>query len=165
MKPLVGSCTSQGRASGIFPALIHRAQASTASPSACHPFYFATVEHMEHVLFTDSYTYMQGYDSDNPNIDILRLRNYTVGKKLRDDEVMGPGGLNRIAELIGNLTPFITYLNSVVMPDGEESDENEDGEDEDGEDEDGEDEDGEDEDGEDDGGAEEGEGDGEEEKD
>ena len=75
----------------------------------------------------------QGYEAENPNIDLLRLRNYTIGKKLKDEEVLGSGGLNRIVELIGILTPFISYLNSIVMPDEDEdpsSDEEEEAEDE-----------------------------------
>jgi hypothetical protein len=68
---------------------------------------------------------LQGYEADNPNIDLLRLRNYTIGKKLKDDEVVGSGGLDRIAELIGILTPFVSYLNSVVMPDEEASEDDE----------------------------------------
>lgn len=67
----------------------------------------------------------QGYDADNPNIDLLRLRNFTVGKKLKDDEVLGPAGLDRIAELFGILTPFVSYLNSVIMPDEDPSSEEE----------------------------------------
>ena len=70
----------------------------------------------------------KGYEKDNPNIDLLKLRNFTIGKKLKDEEVLGPGGLGRIAELIGILTPFVSYLNSVVMPDEEPSSEDEDGE-------------------------------------
>ncbi len=80
---------------------------------------------------------IQGYDADNPNIDLLRLRNYTIGKKLKDDEVLGPGGLARITELIGVLTPFVSYLNSVVMPDenpSSDDEEEEEEEEEDGED-------------------------------
>ena len=76
----------------------------------------------------------KGYEKDNPNIDLLKLRNYTIGKKLKDEEVLGSGGLGRIAELIGILTPFVSYLNSVVMPDeepsSEEDEEGEDGEEE-----------------------------------
>ena len=53
----------------------------------------------------------------------MKLRNYTIGKKLKDDEVLGAGGLDRIAELIGILTPFVSYLNSVVMPDEDPSSE------------------------------------------
>ena len=82
----------------------------------------------------------KGYEKENPNIDLLKLRNFTIGKKLKDEEVLGPGGLGRIVELIGILTPFVSYLNSVVMPDEEpssdEDEEVEEGEDEGGEDED-----------------------------
>ena len=68
----------------------------------------------------------KGYEKDNPNIDLLKLRNYTIGKKLKDEEVLGPGGLSRIVELIGILKPFVLYLNGVVMPDEEPSSEDED---------------------------------------
>ena len=71
----------------------------------------------------------KGYEKDNPNIDLLKLRNFTIGKKLRDEEVLGAGGLGRIAGLIGILTPFVSYLNGVVMPDQEPSSEDDDGED------------------------------------
>ncbi|KAH7361258.1 hypothetical protein BKA66DRAFT_514747 [Pyrenochaeta sp. MPI-SDFR-AT-0127] len=63
----------------------------------------------------------KGYDHDHKDIELLRLRNYTIGKKLRDHEVVGPGGLDRVAELIQCMVPFITYLNSVVMPDEDSS--------------------------------------------
>ncbi|EDU48266.1 conserved hypothetical protein [Pyrenophora tritici-repentis Pt-1C-BFP] len=63
----------------------------------------------------------KGYDHDHKDIDLLRLRNFTVGRKLEDDKVVGTGGLSRIAELVLCLEPFITYLNSVVMPDEDTS--------------------------------------------
>lgn len=47
---------------------------------------------------------------------------------------MGAGGLDRIAGLIGILTPFVSYLNSVVMPDEDPSSDDDDEEVEDGED-------------------------------
>jgi len=65
---------------------------------------------------------------------LLKLRNYTIGKKLKDEEVLGAGGLDRIAGLIGILTPFVSYLNSVVMPDEDPSSDDDDEEVEDGED-------------------------------
>ncbi|KAF2446925.1 hypothetical protein P171DRAFT_429869 [Karstenula rhodostoma CBS 690.94] len=67
----------------------------------------------------------KGYDADHKDIDLLRLRNFTLGTKLSDKEVVGANGLDRIAELIGCMVPFITYLNSVVMPDEESSDSSE----------------------------------------
>lgn len=72
----------------------------------------------------------KGYEKDNPNIELLKLRNFTIGKKLRDEEVLGPAGLGRIAELVGILTPFVSYLNSVVMPDEEPSEDEEEEEEE-----------------------------------
>ncbi|KAL8933006.1 MAG: hypothetical protein Q9211_006016 [Gyalolechia sp. 1 TL-2023] len=87
----------------------------------------------------------KGYDAENPNIALLRLRNYTLGRKLKDEEVVGDKAPERIAHLMGVLMPFIyptreidtgltprapaakiTYLNSVVMPDPDEGSESED---------------------------------------
>ncbi|KAL0260331.1 hypothetical protein SLS55_004017 [Diplodia seriata] len=63
----------------------------------------------------------QGYEKDHRDIELLRLRSFTIGKKLDDSAVMGAGGLQRITDLIACMVPFITYLNSVVMPDAPSS--------------------------------------------
>ncbi|CAI6339284.1 unnamed protein product [Periconia digitata] len=77
----------------------------------------------------------KGYDASHKDIELLRLRSFTVGAKLGDDEVVGAGGLDRIARVISSMVPFISYLNGVVMPDEESSgsseDESEEDEDED----------------------------------
>lgn len=73
----------------------------------------------------------KGYEADNENIEILRLKNYTVGRRLADEEVLGAQGLRRMVELMGCLVPWVTYLNRVVMPD-EEDDGDSEGEDEEG---------------------------------
>ncbi|BCR89631.1 DUF2461 domain-containing protein [Aspergillus chevalieri] len=64
----------------------------------------------------------KGYDVDNENIQLLRLRSFTIGRPLSDSEFMNANVQERIAGLIGIMEPFVTYLNSVVMPDpvGEE---------------------------------------------
>lgn len=69
----------------------------------------------------------KGYDAENPNIALLRLRNYTLGRKLKDEEVVGDAAPKRIANLMQVLMPFITYLNTIVMPDVDEGSESEDG--------------------------------------
>jgi hypothetical protein len=51
---------------------------------------------------------MQGYDADNPNIELLRLRNFTIGKKISDNEVTSAHGLDTIVDLIGTMTPFVS---------------------------------------------------------
>ncbi|XPS94958.1 hypothetical protein M3J09_004256 [Ascochyta lentis] len=73
------------------------------------------------------------YPIDHKEIDLLRLRSFTLGKRLPDEAIVGSQGMDRIVELISCIEPFITYLNSVVMPDeessssSEEDDENDDG--------------------------------------
>ncbi|EME49195.1 hypothetical protein DOTSEDRAFT_49502 [Dothistroma septosporum NZE10] len=67
----------------------------------------------------------KGYGADHQDIELLRLRNYTIGRSLTDEEVLGEAGLLRVAELLTSLKPFITYLNSVISPDGEDADDDE----------------------------------------
>ena len=57
----------------------------------------------------------KGYDIDNPNIELLRLRNFTVGKKLDDAVVSGLDGLNSIIELISTMRPFVSRLASICI--------------------------------------------------
>ncbi|KAG9185852.1 hypothetical protein G6011_07183 [Alternaria panax] len=64
----------------------------------------------------------KGYDHDHKDIELLRLRNFTIGRKLTDDEVVGIGGLERVGKLVASMVPFITYLNSIAMPDDDTSD-------------------------------------------
>ncbi|KAH2258554.1 hypothetical protein KXW72_008041 [Aspergillus fumigatus] len=59
----------------------------------------------------------KGYEADNENIELLRLRSFTIGKPLSDSEFMASNVQERITALIGVMEPFVTYLNSVVMPD------------------------------------------------
>lgn len=57
----------------------------------------------------------QGYDADNPNIDLLRLRNFTIGKKISDEEVISPNGLDTIVDLICAMTPFVSSTLLAVL--------------------------------------------------
>jgi len=50
------------------------------------------------------------YAADHADIALLRLRNFTVGRKLKDEEVVGKGGLDRVVELLGCLVPFVSPL-------------------------------------------------------
>ncbi|KAG8629671.1 hypothetical protein KVT40_003536 [Elsinoe batatas] len=71
----------------------------------------------------------QGYAKDHVDIGLLRLKNFTIGRQLTDEEVVSPGFLELVADLMGVMKPFIRYLNSIVMPDpdAEEGDESSDG--------------------------------------
>ncbi|KAF1812695.1 hypothetical protein P152DRAFT_458506 [Eremomyces bilateralis CBS 781.70] len=70
----------------------------------------------------------KGYNNDHPDLELLRLRSYTVGKRIPDGDV----NLDSMTELISSLVPFITYLNSVVMPDGVDEEEDSDDMDDEG---------------------------------
>lgn len=50
----------------------------------------------------------QGYEADNPNIELLRLRNFTAGTRLKEDEVLSPNFLHRTLEIIGALKPLVS---------------------------------------------------------
>lgn len=51
---------------------------------------------------------MQGYDADHADIELLRLRNYTIGRKLTEAEVTGPDSLQRIGDLLTAMKPFVS---------------------------------------------------------
>ncbi|KAF3905185.1 hypothetical protein AA313_de0207140 [Arthrobotrys entomopaga] len=59
----------------------------------------------------------KGYDKAHPDIDLLRLKSYTVGKRITDEEILLPNSLNFLVDIVRVMEPFITYLNSIVMPD------------------------------------------------
>lgn len=63
----------------------------------------------------------KGYEADHKDIELLRLRSYTMGRKFKNDEVLGDQGFDNVVETLRCLVPFVTYLNSVVMPDDPES--------------------------------------------
>ena len=76
----------------------------------------------------------KGYDADHPNIELLKLKNFTIGRSLTDEEVADTRVIETVSRLISTMAPFVTYLNSVVMPD--EDDASSSGEDEEAENED-----------------------------
>ena len=49
-----------------------------------------------------------GFDGEHPDIDLLRLRNYTIGASLADEDVLGEHGMHRIADLLASLKPFVS---------------------------------------------------------
>ena len=68
------------------------------------------------------------YEVTHPDIELLKLRNFTIGAKISDEDVTGKDILQKMTDLMTDLEPFITFLNSVVMPDAESSDDDEDNE-------------------------------------
>ncbi|GKT65996.1 glycoside hydrolase family 92 protein [Colletotrichum tofieldiae] len=71
-----------------------------------------------------------GYLADHRDIELLKLRNFTISKKIDDRIFTEEDAQDKVCEVIAAMHPFITFLNSVVMPDLN-LDEEDDSEDED----------------------------------
>ncbi|KAI2628608.1 hypothetical protein GGR54DRAFT_353347 [Hypoxylon sp. NC1633] len=59
----------------------------------------------------------KGFHPDHRDIELLKLRNYTIGKRLDDKDLTAENAQERIMGIIGPMVEFVTFLNSVVMPD------------------------------------------------
>ncbi|CAL3966785.1 unnamed protein product [Diplocarpon coronariae] len=59
----------------------------------------------------------KGFDADHKDIEIMKLRNYILTKRLSDGEVVQKNALQLICSIMEATEPFITYLNDTVMPD------------------------------------------------
>jgi hypothetical protein len=54
-------------------------------------------------------TKQQGYEADHKDIKLLRLKNFTISRKLSDSEITGADGMQRIAGFIGSMVPFVSF--------------------------------------------------------
>ncbi|KAI1387828.1 uncharacterized protein F4822DRAFT_293360 [Hypoxylon trugodes] len=59
----------------------------------------------------------KGFHPDHRDIELLKLRNYTVGTKIDDADLLAEDAQDRIMEIISAMVDFVSYINSVVMPD------------------------------------------------
>lgn len=59
----------------------------------------------------------QGFHPEHRDIELLKLRNFTVGQKVKDSDLTGGQALQKIMAVIEPMVPYVTFLNSVVMPD------------------------------------------------
>jgi uncharacterized protein (TIGR02453 family) len=56
----------------------------------------------------------KGYDPDHPNIELLKLKDYIVLRKLTDQEVTDAQFNERALAIFKTMTPFVHYLNVAV---------------------------------------------------
>jgi uncharacterized protein (DUF2461 family) len=63
--------------------------------------------------------FQQGYEHDNENIELLRLRSFTIGKPVSDTDLLSPDAQEKIATLIGIMEPFVsnpfTFICSQIL--------------------------------------------------
>jgi uncharacterized protein (TIGR02453 family) len=52
----------------------------------------------------------KGYDADHRDIALLRLKNFALRRQLRDEEVLGKKGFERVAELMRCMKPWVSFF-------------------------------------------------------
>ncbi|KAF3761806.1 hypothetical protein M406DRAFT_281903 [Cryphonectria parasitica EP155] len=76
----------------------------------------------------------KGFDAGHRDIELLKLRNFTIGKKVPDSIFTAPDAQDQITAIVQAMVGYITFLNDIVMPDPNvDSDSSSDEEDEEGE--------------------------------
>lgn len=50
----------------------------------------------------------QGFDADHKDIALLRLKNFTLHRKLSDEEVTHSNAVGHIVGLISHLVPYVS---------------------------------------------------------
>ncbi len=53
----------------------------------------------------------QGYEADNPAIEFLKMKSFTAGTPLKDEDVMSKDATKKIVGAFTTLSPFINFLN------------------------------------------------------
>ncbi|KAH7011203.1 hypothetical protein EDB80DRAFT_711385 [Ilyonectria destructans] len=69
----------------------------------------------------------KGFIADHRDIELLKLKKFTVSKKIPDDLLCAADTQEKVTEILRPLVGFITFLNSIVMPDGDSSSSESDG--------------------------------------
>lgn len=66
----------------------------------------------------------KGFVADHRDIELLKLKNFTVMKKVEDELFTREGGQEEVARIVGAMVGFVMHLNRIVMPDlGDDDDE------------------------------------------
>ncbi|KAG8423650.1 hypothetical protein J3458_000526 [Metarhizium acridum] len=58
-----------------------------------------------------------GYEVTHRDIELLKLRNYTIGAKIDADMLAKDTAQQKIKEIMRGLSGFVSFLNSIIMPD------------------------------------------------
>ncbi|KAK4150375.1 hypothetical protein C8A00DRAFT_18077 [Chaetomidium leptoderma] len=72
----------------------------------------------------------KGFIPDHRDMQLLKLKSFTVGKKMPDAVFTSPRGQEEVASVVGDMVGFITHLNRIVMPDPDDDDDESDEDDE-----------------------------------
>jgi uncharacterized protein (TIGR02453 family) len=59
-------------------------------------------------------TVPQGYSADNPAIEYLKLKSFTVGTALNDSDLTKSGLVKKSVQIFSDMNPFISFLNTAI---------------------------------------------------
>jgi uncharacterized protein (TIGR02453 family) len=59
-------------------------------------------------------TLPKGYDSDNENIELLKLKSFIAYRDLKDKELTGPNAVKLVAQLCAKIHPLNVFLNNAI---------------------------------------------------
>ncbi|KAM0426796.1 hypothetical protein ACHAPT_008112 [Fusarium lateritium] len=76
----------------------------------------------------------KGFVAEHRDIELLKLRNFTIGTQIDDDVFYADDAQEKISDIIRAMVGYVSFLNSIVMPDPDADDDSDDDGDEDGED-------------------------------
>ncbi|KAK0617075.1 hypothetical protein B0T14DRAFT_538715 [Immersiella caudata] len=65
----------------------------------------------------------KGFIAEHRDIELLKLRNFTVGKKIPDSTFTSEGGQEELVEVVKAMVGFVSHLNRIVRPDPADDDE------------------------------------------
>lgn len=59
---------------------------------------------------------VQGFPAEHRDIELLKLRNFTFGKKVPDSIFTDEDSLDRVSEIIGAMVGFVSLLPILALP-------------------------------------------------
>ena len=59
-------------------------------------------------------TLPQGYTIDNPAIEYLKMKSFTVSCNIKDEDIAGKGLAKKVNEVFTTMRPFVDFLNKAV---------------------------------------------------
>ncbi|KAH6617067.1 hypothetical protein F5144DRAFT_659828 [Chaetomium tenue] len=68
----------------------------------------------------------KGFNPEHRDMQLLKLKNFTVGTKVGEKLFTEAGSQEQIGQIVGDMVGFITHLNRIVMPDPGDDDDDDD---------------------------------------
>lgn len=59
----------------------------------------------------------KGFDKEDPNIDLIRKKQFIFSRKLTDNEVMSPEFIHNVAEYFSAIRPFFDLMSDILTTD------------------------------------------------